>query len=104
MRLLIVLTPALGAAACATQPTRTPAERSADDAIATRVERALSLDPKIYARHIDVDTERGVVRLSGYVWDSDDLFEARRIATTVPGVKTVISELELKVSGFTGAR
>jgi osmotically-inducible protein OsmY len=106
-RLLYIV--AVGAATlsvggCATQPRRTPAERAADDATAARVEQALSGDPQIYARHIDVDAERGVVRLSGFVWSSEDFFEAKRVAATVPGVTGVISELEMMVGGRTGAR
>src|SRR5882724_4897370 len=78
---------ALGA--CAAQLPRTADERFADDVVATRVEDALLRDPQIYARHIDVSVERGIVRLSGFVWSGEELYEARRIAATVPGVASV---------------
>jgi osmotically-inducible protein OsmY len=95
---------AVAASGCATQPRRTEGERAADDELAARVDRALLSDSAIYARHIDVDATRGVVRLSGFVWSSDDLYEARRVAANVPGVKAVVDQLELTVGGRTGAR
>jgi osmotically-inducible protein OsmY len=95
---------AVVAAGCATQPPRTEGERAADDELAARVDRALLSDSAMYARHIDVDATQGVVRLSGFVWSSDDLYEAKRVAANVPGVKAVIDQLELMVGGRTGAR
>ena len=86
--------------ACATTPRyRTAAERSADDAIAAGVEDSLLRDSRIYARHIDVIADRGVVRLSGLIWSVDDYRVARFDAQSVPGVTSVVSELELVRSG-----
>ncbi len=86
--------------ACATAAGgRGPAEQAADQELAARVEYALLNDPRLYARHIDVDADRGVIRLSGLVWDDGDPFEARRIARAVPGVTSVVSELELVRGG-----
>ena len=104
LRVFLVVAAMLTVAACATQVHRTLAERGADDDVAARVEQALLRDPRIFARHIDVDAERGVVRLSGYVWSSEDFFEAKRVAATVPGVTAVVSQLEMMVGGRTGAR
>jgi osmotically-inducible protein OsmY len=104
LHIAIVVAATLSVGACATQPRRTPAECAADDATAVKVEQALLGDPQIYARHINVDAERGVVRLSGFVWSGEDFFEAKRVAATVPGVTGVISELEMMVGGRTGAR
>jgi osmotically-inducible protein OsmY len=89
---------------CATQPPRTEAERAADADLAARVDGALQHDSAIYARHIDVEATRGVVRLTGFVWSSNDLYEARRVAATVAGVGNVENQLELVVGGRTGAR
>jgi len=103
--LLIVATSvAMLVAGCATPNPRTAAERAVDDDLVARVDRALRDDPNIYARHIDIDVNRGVVRLSGFVWTSDDLYAARRVASTVPGVTRVVDQLELMVGGRTGAR
>ena len=89
---------------CASEPPRTVGERAADDALTASVEQALTADANIYARHIDVNTRRGVVHLSGYVWSSNELYEAQRIAATVPGVTGVVDQLELVVGGRTGSR
>jgi osmotically-inducible protein OsmY len=101
---LACLTAALAAApylcACVSTPLyRTAAEQSADDAIAAGVENTLLRDPRIYARHIDVIADRGVVHLSGLVWSVDDFRVARLDAQSVPGVINVVSELELVRSG-----
>jgi osmotically-inducible protein OsmY len=89
---------------CSTQPPRTDAQRAADDELAARVDEALQHDSAIYARHIDVQASGGVVRLSGLVWSSNDLYEAKRVAAAVAGVTGVQDQLELVVGGRTGAR
>jgi osmotically-inducible protein OsmY len=108
LRLLLHLAIAVAATVamtgCATQPQRTEAERAADEDLAARVDGALQHDAAIYARHIDVEATRGVVRLTGLVWSSNDLYEARRVAATVAGVGNVENQLELVVGGRTGAR
>ena len=104
LRPLVAVAAALSVSACATQPARTAEQRAADDALAARVELALSHDPEIYARHIDVDADGGIVRLSGFVWSANDFYEAKRIAATVPGVISVESRMEMMVGGRTGAR
>ena len=70
---LLALIAAYGAAACSTLPTRTPAERTADAAMAAEVESVLRADPNIYARHIDVARSIEVRR------------RARRICLDEPG-------------------
>ncbi len=102
--LRVVLVASLALAGCAAGIPRTAAQRAADEDVAARVDRALLGDPDIYARHIDVDVTRGVVRLSGFVWTSDDLYEAQRVAANVPGVTKVVDQLELMVGGRAGAR
>jgi osmotically-inducible protein OsmY len=89
-------------AACATTTPRTPAERAADAEIADQVEAALGADSTIYARHIDVQVNRGVVYLGGIVWESRDFLTARRDAASVPGVKAVDSNMELLRGGVSG--
>ena len=100
----VAVAAAIAASGCATQCPRTETERLADADLAARVERALLVDSAIYARHIDVDVNRGVVRLSGFVWSSDELYEAQRVAAKVAGVTRVVDQLELSVGGRTGAR
>jgi osmotically-inducible protein OsmY len=89
--------------ACSTTPRRTAPERAADAEIATRVEAALLADPDMYARHIDVAVDRGVVHLGGYVWEDDDFRLARNDAASVPGVRTVEVQMELMRGGIAGS-
>ena len=102
LRAAIILLSTSVAAGCATPPPRTAAERSGDAVIAAQVEAALLADPTVYARHIDVTVERGVVRLAGYVWSTQDFRLARQDAASVVGVKTVQMDLELLRGGVSG--
>ena len=104
LAVVIAVAAAVGLTSCAAQTARSEGERAADEALAVCVERALLEDSAIYARHIDVDVTRGVVRLSGFVWTSDDLYEAKRVAANVRGVTAVVDQLELMVGSRTGAR
>jgi osmotically-inducible protein OsmY len=97
-----VVLAACAIAACSTTPPRTAAERVADTAIAEQVEAALAADATIYARHIDVAVNRGVVYLGGYVWESGDFLTARRDAESVPGVKAVDTNMQLLRGGVSG--
>ena len=99
---VIAVTAACGVIACSSMPPRTPAERAADSKIADEVEATLAADPNIYARHIDVAVDRGVVQLGGYVWEPEDFQLARRDAASVPGVTAVITQMELKRAGMSG--
>ena len=98
---ILVLT-ACGVAACSMTPRRSAAERVADAAIADRVQAALLADPNIYARHIDVSVNRGVVHLGGYVWEDEDFRTARLDAASVPGATTVVTDMELMRGGLAG--
>ena len=88
-----------GVAACVSGPPRTDAQRQADKAMADRVEAALNADRSLYAKHISVDANNGVVRLTGYVWETPDFEEAVYVASNVPGVTKVVNELELNRNG-----
>jgi osmotically-inducible protein OsmY len=102
LRAVVAVLAACEVIACSTAPRRTAAERVADADIADRVQAALFADPNIYARHIDVTVDRGVVHLAGYVWEDADFRTARRDAASIPGAKTVVSEMELVRGGMAG--
>jgi|SRR5579863_3283894 len=87
-----------GLAACATP--RTDAQRQLDKETAERVQSALDADRLLYAKHIVVRADNGVVRLTGFVWDPPDLDEARRDAEGVEGVSKVVNDLELQLNGI----
>ena len=88
-----------GVAACAAGPHKTDAQRQADRETAERVEAALNADEALYARHITVHADNGVVRLTGYVWNASDFQTARIIAEGVDGVTGVVIDLELNRNG-----
>ena len=88
---------------CGMFPQRTEAQKHADREVARRVESALDNDKLLYAKHITVRAEDGVVRLSGYVWDPPDIYEAQRIAQRVDGVTQVVNDLELQRNGIDNA-
>ena len=86
---------------CVTAP-RTPEERAADANVKAEVETALNTDARIYARHVDVKVDRGVVYLGGFVWSDSELLFARADAASVPGVRAVADEMELLRGGISG--
>ena len=88
-----------GVAACASGPPKTDAQAQADKAMAERVEAALNADKSLFAKHITAHADNGVIRLTGYVWESGDFEEATYIASTVPGVVKVVNDLELNRNG-----
>jgi osmotically-inducible protein OsmY len=100
---IVLLTAACGLVACSMAPRRTAAERAADAQMADQVQAALLADPDTYARHIDVEVLRGVVHLGGYVWEIEDFRNARRDAAAVPGVRTVLTEMQLVRGGVGGS-
>jgi osmotically-inducible protein OsmY len=88
-----------GMAACASGPRKTEAQLQADKETAQRVETALNADKDLYAKHIFVRADNGVVQLSGYVWDPSDFQTAILIAEGVEGVTGVVNNLELNRNG-----
>ncbi len=68
-----------------------------DAAINTKVKAALIADEMVKARHINVDTVRGVVTLNGTVNSASEKSQAINLARKVDGVFDVKDNL--KVSG-----
>jgi osmotically-inducible protein OsmY len=90
-----MLAAAAAVAACATPDRRTDQERRADEAITRSVKAALASERYVDADHIDVAANRGVVRLSGLVATDVDLREVLRTSAAVPGVRSVVDDLEI---------
>ena len=99
-RIALVTLCVYGAVACETGPRKSEAEKQADRVTVQRVELALNSDTELYARHIVVRADNGVVRLSGFVWEPPDLTEAVRVASAVQGVSRVENDLELQRNGL----
>jgi osmotically-inducible protein OsmY len=88
-----------GVAACASGPPKTDAQVQADKVMVERVEAALNADRSLFAKHITAHADNGVVRLTGFVWESGDFAEATYVASNVPGVTRVVNDLELNRNG-----
>jgi osmotically-inducible protein OsmY len=71
------------------------AARVNDERITQQVQKTLTADPWIFADHITVTTENGVVRLEGIIGDTGELFRVLRLARKIPGARRVVSELEI---------
>lgn len=99
---VLAATATLLVACSAASPLKTPASPGSpvDAALANKVYLALNASPVYYFRHVDVRVDDGVANLSGYVWSTDALYAARRIAARVPGVTGVqTGNLELERNG-----
>lgn len=81
---------------------RTSEERAVDADLEAKVESALIADPRVYARHVDVSVDRGVVHLGGYIWTDSELRFVKADAASVPGVLGVSDQTELMRGGISG--
>lgn len=79
---------------CATTP-KTPEQQAADDETVAAVKAALIADPNVYAKHVTVWADNGVVHLGGRVWSDWAMYEAQRVAGLIPGVRKTVNEMDL---------
>ena len=97
----IVLTAALGLAACGAEPLKKTdsAETSQDAALTAKVKSALATDVGARAAsNITVEANRGTVRLSGFVEDEEMANRAVGAAKKVSGIQTLKNDLRIKSS------
>lgn len=69
---------------------------STDVSITTQVENVIARDPFLRAMHIRVETQSGVVNLSGFVRSVDDIAKAGDLARGVSGVSAVRNGLRVE--------
>ena len=72
---------------------RTMGERLDDGLITSKIEAKLAADPQVSAFNVDVDTEDGIVRLSGVVKKPEARREAADLARNTEGVRRVINDI-----------
>jgi len=73
------------------------ATRHADATVTAKVEQALHDDPYVFADHMSVVTDNGIVTLRGIAFDVGDLRRALMLARRVAGGRRVVNEVELVV-------
>lgn len=69
---------------------------AADGSITTKVKAGLVADPDLKGMEISVDTEQGVVMLSGFVESKAEADKAVQVAKSVDGVTSVKSAIKVK--------
>src|SRR5690606_33302049 len=80
----------------AQQPSRTAGQVVSDASITAKVKAALIGDETTKARQINVDTSRGVVKLTGAVDSQAAVDRALQIAQATEGVNSVQNQLTIK--------
>jgi len=76
-----------------------PAADAANQKLRKQVAAALHADPYLDDEHINISAERGVVVLSGLVFDDWDLRAALRTAREAAGHRPVIDRLSIEEGG-----
>lgn len=80
----------------ATQGNETAGQYVDDSMITTRIKAAFLSDPNLKLGEIKVETYKGVVQLSGFVSNDNDISHAADVASGINGVKSVKNDLHLK--------
>ncbi|MGH9940155.1 MAG: BON domain-containing protein [Blastocatellia bacterium] len=96
MRILLIVLAALVMLASASCERRDVA----DSAITTKVKSKLALDTETSALKIDVDTNSGVVTLTGATQTQAEKSEAERIARDTEGVTRVVNNITVAPGGI----
>lgn len=93
----LLLAATLGLAACSQTRTQKTAGEQVDDTVTTaKVKSALINDPVTKARQIDVEVNRGVVSLGGFVDSQTEKDQATQVTKGVNGVQEVKNNLQVK--------
>jgi hyperosmotically inducible protein len=100
---LIMSAAVLGTAACSSTRTQRSAGEHVDDAaLLTSVKSALAAESAEAAADINVDVNRGEVKLSGFVDNANDKSRAAEVARGVEGVKSVQNDIAIGESSSAG--
>ena len=78
------------------KPKQSVGEYASDAMITTKVKAAIVAEPAISALEIAVETNDGIVRLSGTVDTAAQSDAATRVARGVDGVKQVTNEIKVR--------
>lgn len=67
-----------------------------DSVITTKVKAAVFNEPTLKSAEVNVETFKGVVQLSGFVSDANDVQKAAEVTRNVKGVTSVKNDLRVK--------
>lgn len=87
----VMMTAVVGCASTAT--TEGTGEYFDDSWITTKVKSAILNEPTLKSAEINVETFKGVVQLSGFVKQKEDIAKATTVTRTIKGVKDVKNNL-----------
>jgi osmotically-inducible protein OsmY len=83
-------------AACAADSPRSLEQQQSDMNAMKELYSRLRSDRDYYYPNVTIRVENGVAHLSGYVWNAQALYRAQDVASKVPGVTSVVDNLELE--------
>lgn len=86
----------IGLAGCQSATGKPAGQTMNDASISTAVQTKLTSDRMSNFTRVDVDTERGVVHLSGIVLSAEQKARAEALARQVEGVKQVNNRLQIQ--------
>jgi len=86
----------MGLIGCQSVTGKTAGENVTDASISTAVQSKLTGDRVSNFTRVDVDTERGIVNLSGVVQSAEQKARASELARQVNGVKRVNNNLQVQ--------
>jgi hyperosmotically inducible periplasmic protein len=69
-----------------------------DAAITTKVKASFAKDKDVSATSVSVNTDKGVVRLTGDVKSSAEKMKAERLARDIEGVRAVTNDLTVRAN------
>jgi osmotically-inducible protein OsmY len=79
---------------CASTATKEGTGEYVDDSwITTKVKAAILNEPTLKSAEINVETFKGIVQLSGFVRQKEDIAKAASVTRTIKGVKDVKNNL-----------
>ena len=87
-------------AACAADPPRSLEQRQSDTRAMQEFYASLASDQDYYYPHVTIWVDNGVAHLGGYVWNVQALYRAKDVASRVPGITSVVDNLELERDGL----
>ena len=93
---IVMVVAVMGLIGCQSVTGKTAGETVSDASISTAVQSKLTADRVSNFTRVDVDTERGIVNLSGVVQSAEQKARASELARQVNGVKRVNNNLQIQ--------